>query len=158
MLKPTLSISLQMKMQDSHSDVQQVHLCDLGEVDYWALVNNLSLNFQSLCGDILTRLVITTPMRFWKMQKPNILWDKTHNIYEKHCRNLVLVMLTWWALWSYSDRLGKSQRQIVQTHGVFIFCRLQPAAFVPNSTVIFHGNLFISSHLRKTYLSNVKPL
>lgn len=26
-------------MQDSHSDVQEVHLCDLGEVDYWAVVN-----------------------------------------------------------------------------------------------------------------------
>lgn len=103
-------------------DVWEVHLCDLGEVDYWALVNSLSLNFQSLCGDIHTRLVITTAMRFWKMQKPNIVWDKAQDIYEKLYRNLVLVTLPWWALWSYSHRLGKSQRQIVQAHGVFLVC------------------------------------
>lgn len=34
-----------------HSDSQEVHLCDLGEIDSCALVNSLSLNFQSFCGD-----------------------------------------------------------------------------------------------------------
>lgn len=50
-------------MLDRHSDIQEVHLCDPGEVDSWALVNSLRLNFQSLPGDILTRLVITTAKR-----------------------------------------------------------------------------------------------
>lgn len=50
-------------MLGRHSDIQEVHLCDLEEVNSW--VNSLSLNFQSLSEDILTRLLITTAMRFW---------------------------------------------------------------------------------------------
>lgn len=34
-----------------HTDIQEVHLCDLGEIDCWAPVNSLSLNFQSFGAD-----------------------------------------------------------------------------------------------------------
>lgn len=60
-------------MLGRHSDIQEVHSRDPGEVDSWALVNRLSLNFQSLCGDILTRLRIATAMRLWEIKKPNDL-------------------------------------------------------------------------------------
>lgn len=99
-------------MLGRHSDIQEVHLCDLREVDSWGLVNSLSLNFQSLSGDTLTRLLIPTAMRFWQKKKPNDLKDKIQDNYEKNYRNLVLVELPWLLLWSHSDRFGKSPKDL----------------------------------------------
>jgi len=75
-------------MLGRHSDIQEVHLRDLGEVDSWALVNTLSLNFQSLSRDILTRLLITTATRVWQIKKPNNLYDENQDAYEKNHRTL----------------------------------------------------------------------